>query len=329
MKLQASALQSIADVCELEWVESPDGRGVSASSPAPSLLIEVPHGATRRRHFEATRRLLEGRFPEDLEEFFYVNTDVGSIECARWVARMVVSPSDYPELELSGEAKNDPPRSQIESVLIVRGLVARTFLDLNRVLVPTKPSGMTPAIPGYVSRPEDVQSLTRMHGEYQELASRAYEMVCRSGSALVLHTYAPRIVEIDQVDDGIVEALRRAYAPDVYAELRRRPDVDLITESTDGSYLAPADWVRSLRSEYARIGIEVTENASYRLHESTTGYVHSANHPGRVLCVEINRELLADPFTPFAEMSISDLKARRMAAPIAAAFLACQRSAMG
>ena len=50
-------------------------------------------------------------------------------------------------------------------------------------------------------------------------------------------------------------------------------------------------------------------------------YAHSMRYPGRVLCMEINRELLADPFTPFAEMHISERKARRMAAPLAAAVL--------
>ena len=105
--------------------------------------------------------------------------------------------------------------------------------------------------------------------------------------------------------------------------------MDLITEGASsagssnsaGSRLAPKALVEAVRQQYARIGIEASENATYRLHDSSMGYVHSSRYPGRVLCMEINRELLADPFTPFEEMSISESKARRMAAPIAAAWL--------
>ena len=58
------------------------------------------------------------------------------------------------------------------------------------------------------------------------------------------------------------------------------------------------------------------------------GYEHSKRFPGRVTCIELNRALLADPFTPFAEMTIDGTRARRMAAPIAAACL-CAGSSLG
>ena len=314
--------ESLDDVYDFEVVAAP---GASIETP-PDLLIEVPHGATRRRHFAATRRRLIGEFPDDLEQFFFVNTDVGSIDCARWIARMVTTPADYPELEqLLGEPGGASQRP-VGSVLILRGLVARTFIDCNRLIAggPTSrlQAGMTPGLPAYVSRDEDVRTLTRMHGAYQTAAAKAYETVCGTGgTALVLHTYAPRSIRIDGVDKGIVAALRRAYEPEIYETWDRRPDVDLISQSEAGEMFAPQALVRAVRERYSRIGIEVAENATYRLHEATMGYVHSAAYPGRVLCMEISREDLADPFTPFVEMSISDKKARRMAAPMAAALL--------
>ena len=150
----------------------------------------------------------------------------------------------------------------------------------------------------------------------------SYEAVCGAGGvALILHTYAPRSIQVAEVDEGIVPALRRAYEPAVYDSWERRPEVDLISEDADGERLAPEALVHALRHRYARIGVEVAENDTYRLHRGTMGYVHSAAYPGRVLCMEISRELLAEPFTPFVEMSISERKARRMAAPIAAALL--------
>ena len=51
------------------------------------------------------------------------------------------------------------------------------------------------------------------------------------------------------------------------------------------------------------------------------GYRFSERHPGRVLCAEINRALLATPFSPFEEMTIGRAEVARMAAPIAAAYL--------
>jgi hypothetical protein len=302
-------------------------------------LIEVPHGATRRRHFEATLRRLKGEFPADLEQFFYVNTDVGSIECARSIARMLVSPDEYSELVDGTRGAPAAGRRHIDSVLIIRGLVARTFIDLNREIGPGTDGSvadselgdaMTPSLPAYVTRAEDVATLLRMHHDYQALAARAYELVfdapgATDAAGLILHTYAPRRVEIARLDAGIVAALRRAYEPEVFATLERRPDVDLITERVDGELLAPRALARAVREEYAKIEIEAAENASYRLFAATMGYVHSSRYPGRILCLEINRQLLADPFTPFAEMSISERQARRMAAPIAAAFLRRQQ----
>ena len=318
----AAPPSSLVGVCDVEMVSSEEARG----DAAPALLIEVPHGATRRRHFLATRRLLTGEFPDDLEQFFFVNTDVGSIECARWVARMVTSPAAFPELEEPLGGKGTAERRAITGVLILRGLVARTFIDCNRVITggPTSSlqGGLTPGLPAYVTRAEDVRTLMGLYRDYQTMAAKAYEAVCGAGGgALILHTYAPRSIQVDGVDEDIVDALRRSYEPAVYEGWKRRPEVDLISETEDGERLVPEGLVRALRERYARIGVQVAENDTYRLHPSTMGYVHSARYPGRVLCMEISRELLADPFTPFAEMSIGEEKARRMAAPIAAALL--------
>ena len=80
--------------------------------------------------------------------------------------------------------------------------------------------------------------------------------------------------------------------------------------------------LQALMAEQVKlVEVEVAENSTYRLDEATLAYVHSHRYTERVLCMEINRELLADPYTPFAEIAISGRKARLMAAPIAAALL--------
>jgi hypothetical protein len=45
------------------------------------------------------------------------------------------------------------------------------------------------------------------------------------------------------------------------------------------------------------------------------------SRPGYVLCLEVRRDLLADPFEPFAEMRIGATQVARLARPLAAALL--------
>ena len=64
-------LNSIEGVCDVETVA---GDGLVAAGPR--LLIELPHGATRYAHFERLRARLKSPLPEELRQFFFVNTDV-------------------------------------------------------------------------------------------------------------------------------------------------------------------------------------------------------------------------------------------------------------
>ncbi len=305
MKLPAG-IASAENVCEVATVAT---SGADPSAP-PDMLIEVPHGATRRRHFSVIRRLLAGDLPPDLEDFFFVNTDVGSPEVARKVAELVARPP-------AGVGPAASPRS----ILVVRCLIPRTFIDTNRVLEDDSPAEMTSAILEYVRERRDVERLTTLYTRYHAVADRAYELVCGSGGlAFVPHTYAPKAISVDSFDEGIGKALRKAYEPKRYRKWRVRPAVDLLTATPDGVALASPQLVATIRDNYAKIGITAAENASYHLHPATMAYRYSARYPGRVLCLEIARDLLADPFSPFEEMRISARKVVAMSAPIAAAF---------
>ena len=57
------------------------------------------------------------------------------------------------------------------------------------------------------------------------------------------------------------------------------------------------------------------------LHASTLAWGHVMARPGRALCVEVRRDLLADPFEPFAEMQIGPAKVARLAVPFVNAIL--------
>ena len=287
-------INSIPGVCSVERVGAADG-------PC-ELLIELPHGATRAAHFDALVRRLHGDYADDLREFFFVNTDVGAPECARAIAGRLAAR---------------------RRTLIVSALLPRTFVDCNRLIEFASADGhkaMTPHVPPYVTDERDVALLVERYQAYHRVARRAYEEICGAGGmALTLHTYAPRSVDIGPIDEDVVRKLHEAYEPERFLNWPRRPDVDVISEDADGRRLAPESIVGELKREYEAIGIRVTENETYRLYPASMGFVYSAAHPGRVLCLEINRELLADPFDPFREMRVGVKKATRMATPIAAA----------
>ena len=134
---------SLPGVVDIEHV-----RGARAKPDAPAdLLIEIPHGATRAHHFTALREQLHGPFPDDLIDFFFVNTDVGAPEAALALARHVVAA--------------DPSRA----VTVLRCQLPRTFIDCNRVIdEATRPTtstatGMTPGVVRYVTDERDLALL--------------------------------------------------------------------------------------------------------------------------------------------------------------------------
>lgn len=292
-------IAAIEGVCDVSWSAPRGGR-----TGAPTLLIEIPHGATRLADYEALRRRLAGKLPRDLEQFFFVNTDIGAPEAGE-LAAAALSAAGF-------------------GVLVLRCLIPRTFIDCNRVVHSGPPGtmidGMTPAVAGYVTEAADHALLEQLHARYHELVARAYASVCgRGGLGLQLHSYAPRSIEVSVVDENIVAALRDAYEPAVYAKWRQRPAIDIICTATDGTYLADPALVAALREQYARIGVLATENATYKLHPATMGYRYAAAYPGQVLCVEINRGLLAEPFMAFEASPIAPDKVRFIAQPLISA----------
>ncbi len=283
-------------------------RGARAAPDAtPDLLLEVPHGATRASHFDALAAELKGPFPDDLRSFFFVNTDVGAPEVADALARRVVA--EHPD----------------RTVLVVRCLIPRTFIDCNRVIArDAKPQAsgtgdVTPGLAPYVSDPEDQRLLLDRYWEYRTLVTDAVDAVCGAGgTALMLHSYAPREVDVP-VDDRIVDRLREAYEPDRVGTWPLRPAVDLIVRTPEGEVLASEALCGAVRSAFEAEGFEVAEGKTYPLHPSTLAHLLASRHPGRTLCLEMRRDLLVPAFTPFDEMPGDPAKVGRMAGALAAA----------
>jgi len=301
----AAPLASVPSVADVAHV-----RGVASRADAPpDLLLEVPHGATRAAHFDALRAALVGAYPDDLRDFFFVNTDVGAPELAQRIAERFVAA--------------DPTRTAV----VVRCLVPRTFVDCNRVVPPdavgaaSRPGQMTPGLMPWVKDDADRRLLLACHAAYADLVARAADAVLPHGRALMVHTYAPRSVDV-AVDDRIVASLHDAYRPEVVERWPLRAPVDLITQTPDGAFLADAGLVTRVRAGLASLGIAVAENEAYGLHPSTAAAALAARFPGTTLCFEVRRDLLVRRFTPFLEMATDPDAVDRLAAPFAAALAA-------
>jgi hypothetical protein len=281
-------------------------RGAAAAhGDSPSLLVEVPHGADERGHYDALRARLVGDLPADLHEFFHVNTDIGAWQYGRRVAELLVA--ERPQL----------------SAMVVRSLIPRTFIDCNR-LEETQESlqagGLTAGLAPYVEHPDDRALLVSLHRAYVRLIEDAYAEVCDGGGfALTPHTYGPYNLPIAHIDRGIVEALRACHRPEVIPTLSVRPEVDLLTRTKEGVRLAPEGIVHDLLAAFAAAGHRPTEGAAYSLQPSTQTWRFVTRYPEQVLCLEVRRDLLVETYTGLSAMVVREDAADRVARPLAAA----------
>jgi len=279
-----SALRSIPGVAHVERFQGAH----AADGTPPTLVVEVPHGADRTRHYDALAARLQSPLPDGLVDFFHVNTDVGAWDLGRAIAAAF----------LAARVR--------ESVLLVRCLVPRTFVDCNRVLgdeAALTQGGLTPGLQPWITHPDDRTLLRQMHRAYVDLVDAAVaDVVGRGGHLVSPHTYAPRTVGIDTVDLDIVENLHRVYAPELADTWPLRPEIDLITADGEGVRQAPAGVTDAVVAELSAQGREVVENGTYWLHPATRAAQLSARHPGRALCFELRRDLAVKSWTPFAEM---------------------------
>jgi hypothetical protein len=297
------AHQAVPDIIDIHLLH-----GARAQPGAAlDLLVEVPHGATTTDDFTSLAARLSSPLPDSLIDFFYVNTDAGAPELALAVARAftVAEPS--------------------RTAAVLRCRVPRTFIDCNRRIDASpaefREGKVTPGIPPWITAPADRALLRERYDAYVAAVRGAVELLAPGGAMLLLHTYAPRSVDVE-VDLDIVEKLRRAWQPDVAPTWPLRPEVDVIGRGVDGTSYAPEPVVGVLREALAARGIAAADSATYPLHPSTLAWDHVMRLPGRALCVEVRRDLLADPFEPFAEMRIGADRVARLAEPLAAALRA-------
>jgi hypothetical protein len=181
-------------------------------------------------------------------------------------------------------------------------------------------ANVTPQLPHYVTDPADIATLNAYHQNYVAQAERAYAEVCGNGGyGLILHTYAPRSVQLERIDGDVVEQLTEAWLPKNRRKWTKRPDIDVITAPPEGESLAPRGLVDGLREHYASIHVEVGENQTYRLHPQTLGLHWSKLYANRVLCIEFNRQTLVKKWTPLEPLEVTPRRITKMAGPLVAA----------
>jgi hypothetical protein len=292
------SLASISEVADVEIV-----RGERAGA-AIDLLIEIPHGATRTTDFTALAARLRSPLPEGLIDFFYANTDAGAPELGLAIAKRLVA--------------DEPTRA----VAIVRCRIPRTLIDCNRNIdaapADFKAGKVTPGLMPWIVTDDDRVLLRELYDRYCATVSEAETALAPDGALLLLHSYAPRSVDVE-VDLNIVEKMHAAYRPEVEPTWPLRPQLDIIAKALDGTDHAPAAVVAAVKAAAAALELTVGDSATYPLHPSTLAWNRVMAHPGRALCLEVRRDLLADPFEPFAEMRIAPVKVDRLGAPLAAA----------
>ncbi len=300
----APLVPSLADVVDVHW-----SRGDAAPpNAAPSLLVEVAHGATAPADFERMAGLLDGPLPADLIDFFYVNTDRGAFEVAQAIARRFVAAA---------------PAS---AALVVRSRVPRTFVDCNRFLAASdaqfREGGVPPGVMPWVRSARDQAFVRALHAAYVATVSAAMATLRADGLMLSMHTYAPREVGVTVAED-IVAQLHGAYEPDVLEGWPLRPAFDVISHDLDGAAHAPAGFVEALRARCTDLALACADSATYRLHPSTMGWHYAQHLPGRWACVEVRRDLLYRDgrFAAFADDPVDLDRADVLAAPIADALL--------
>lgn len=278
-------------------------RGSAAGQATPAdLLLEIPHGATDTSDFHELAEKLRSPLPEGLSDFFHVNTDVGAFEVALRAAELFV--------------EQNPNRS----AAVLRCRIPRTFIDCNRKIDSSpeafKEGGVTPGLMPWVTDSADLELL---HGRYQGYISavrEARESLASDGAMALLHTYSPWTVDV-QVDEDIVKNLRRAYEPKVRETWPMRPEFDIISRDMEGNDHAPGPVVEELRSQLNEQNWSLANSDTYPIHPSTMAWDHIVALPGRALCLEVRRDLLADPFDPFVQMNICSKKVEPIALALA------------
>ena len=92
--------------------------------------------------------------------------------------------------------------------------------------------------------------------------------------------------------------------------------VSLITDTPDGRDLSPPGLAAALIAAYAEEGLNAVRGGTYSLHPATAACASAQRWPGRLLCLELRRDLLVERWTPFSPMQAAPDAVARLSGPL-------------
>ncbi len=314
--------ESLPDICEVVVVNGPE----VTEKTRPTLLFEIPHGATELSHLEAVCGLL-GCDVEVCARTFWGMTDQGVFAYSHRLAQFITDPAWVEHNCHAFFTQAQQERAQAQSsrrqVVLLRGILPRNLVDLNRAwLLQTQGERKFTGVLGDVVREAGTtQQAKALYDAYQALSDRAHADVCgRGGYAFQLHTYAPISVPVPQ-EKTVEEALEHAYRPEHYDTFPKRPIGQLITGRPDAEPLTERALVQRIQDMYARVALEIPENSPFALDPVLAPDARMHNHAGRVVGFELSRGALSPRFWPFAKMEVDPDKVDALVTPLAQAIV--------
>lgn len=271
--------------------------GPEADQEAPAtVFLEIPHGATTAAHLEAIKTL-GAEAPEDWDTVYWCTTDQGAPEVASAAAKLLVDPSWAMEA-LGERAAEDAAK---RGVCVVRGLIPRHFIDLNRLWIDeqeAKQANLTPIVPPFLkSQPKVGGQLRALYREYHSVINAQYERTCQAGGqTMQVHTYSPRSVSAPNGVSG--QVLREAWSDAKRESWPLRPAGQLITGRADEPALSDARLSALMVEEFAKADFELSINDPFSFHPVTTLDALGHRWPGQVMAIELGRERLAERYDP-------------------------------
>lgn len=190
---------------------------------------------------------------------------------------------------------------------MVRSRIPRSFVDCNRRLevdpAAFREGRVTPGLMPWITDARDLALLQERHAAWVRVVRACRDRLTSRGGMLLLHTYAPREVDV-QVDLDIVARLRAAWAPGTAGTWPLRPELDVIHRTLEGASTVTPGLMADLAALAGARGWTLGDSHCYPMHPSTLAWDHVMALPDRTLCLEVRRDLLTAPFDPFVQMTI-------------------------
>lgn len=261
-----------------------------------TVFLEIPHGATTAAHLEAIKTL-GADTPEDWDTVYWCTTDQGAPEVAQAAADLLVDP-DWAREALGEQAA---AQAAARAVCVVRGLIPRHFIDLNRLWIDeqeAKQANLTPIVPPFLkTQPQVGSKLRALYREYHSVINAQYELTCQAGGqAMQVHTYSPRSVSAPGGVSG--QVLREAWSDAKRESWPLRPAGQLITGRADEPALSDERLTALMVEEFGRVDFALSINDPFSFHPVTTLDALGHRWPGQVMAIELGRERLAERYDP-------------------------------